>query len=151
MRQATRSDLGHGRDQAPRVGVLRLIQESRGGAELHELAGVEHAYAICELRHRPEIVRDEQDRRLNLSMQRAHELQDMRLHDDVERRGWLVHQEHVRTAGKRHGDHHPLSHAPAELVGIGSVDAPGVVELDKMQQLVRTDAGAFAIHAEVLT
>src|SRR5439155_17833710 len=78
-RQATGGDLGYGGDQAPRVGILRLLQESRGRAELHELASIEYPYAISELRHRAEIVRDEQDRRLDLSMQRAREREELLL------------------------------------------------------------------------
>ena len=126
-----------------------MIQDLGGRSQLHELARVEHADAIGELGHRGEIVRDEHDGGPDLAVQRPHELQDMRLHDDVEGGGRLVHQEHVRLAAERHGDHDPLLHAAAQLVRIGGGDARRVVELDQPQQLVRALAGALAVHAEM--
>ncbi len=51
-------------------------------------------------------------------LQLAHQLQDLRLHGDVQRRGGLVGDQQVRPAQQRRGDHHALAHAAGELVGI---------------------------------
>ena len=148
-RETTGADPRDGGDQASRVGIARMIQDLGGRSQLHELARVEHADAIGELGHRGEVVRDEHDGRSDLAVQRPHELQDVRLHDDVEGRGRLIHQEHVRLAAERHGDHDPLLHPPAELVGKGGGDARRVVELDQPEQLVGALAGPLAVHAEM--
>jgi hypothetical protein len=47
------------------------------------------------------------------------QLQDLRLHGDVERRGRLVGDQQVGLVGERHGDHHALALAAGELVRIG--------------------------------
>ena len=53
----------------------------------------------------------------------AHQVEDLRLDGDVERRGRLVGDQQLGIAGERDGDHHPLAHAARQLVGI-LVDAP---------------------------
>ena len=47
-----------------------------------------------------------------------HQFKDLSLDADVERRGGLVGEKQGRTAGKRHGDHDPLPHAPGELIRV---------------------------------
>ena len=148
-REPPGGDPRNGGDETPRVRIARMVQDLGGRSQLHELARIEHADAIGELRHRGEIVRDEHDGGPDLAVERAHELQDMRLHDDVEGGGRLIHQEHVGLAAERHGDHDPLLHAATELVGKGGGDARRVVELDQPEQLVRALAGALAVHPEM--
>ena len=46
----------------------------------------------------------------------AHEVEDLGLDRDVQRRGRLVGDEELRVAGEGHGDHHALAHPAAELV-----------------------------------
>ena len=40
------------------------------------------------------------------------QLQDLRLHGDVEGGGGLVRDQDVRAKGERHGDHHALALSP---------------------------------------
>ena len=54
----------------------------------------------------------------NSLLQRAQQVEDLRLDGDVERGRRLVGDQQVRGAGQRHGDHHPLAHAARELVRI---------------------------------
>ncbi len=54
------------------------------------------------------------------SPQRAEDLEDLRLHGHVERRGRLVGDDQRGLAEQGHGDHHALAHPAGELVGIGA-------------------------------
>ena len=56
--------------------------------------------------------------RVARGLQLAHQLEDLRLHGDVERGGRLVGDQQRRIAGQRHRDHHALAHAAGELVRI---------------------------------
>ena len=51
-------------------------------------------------------------------LQLAQQLEDLRLHGDVERRRRLVGDQQLRSAGDRHRDHDALAHAARELVRI---------------------------------
>ena len=61
---------------------------------------------------------------LSLLFRLGEELQDLRLHRHVERRGRLVGDEEVGLVGERHGDHHALALAARELVRVGAELAP---------------------------
>ena len=52
---------------------------------------------------------------------RAQQVQDLRLHGDVEAGGRLVRHEQPGGAGQGDGDDHPLAHAARQLVGVGVV------------------------------
>jgi hypothetical protein len=50
--------------------------------------------------------------------QPVQEIEDLRLHRDIERRRRLVGEQQGRPAQQRHGDHDALAHAAGEFVGI---------------------------------
>ena len=60
-------------------------------------------------------------RHVPLALQLAEQVEDLRLHGDVEAGGGLVGQEQPRGAGQGDGDHDPLAHAARELEGVGLV------------------------------
>ena len=60
-------------------------------------------------------------------------LQDLPLHDDVERGRRLVHDHELRVERERHGDDHALAHAARELVCVGARAA--LVDADEVEQL----------------
>ena len=74
--------------------------------------------------------------RVHLLGQSFHQVDDLRLDGDIQRRGRLVGDQHPRIARERDRDHHPLAHAARKLVrivvepGFGHRDADGVEELD---------------------
>jgi hypothetical protein len=68
-------------------------------------------------------VGDHHDRGVQLVLQAVHEVEDLRLHRHVERRGRLVGDEQLGVVAQRHRDHHALAHAARELVRVG-VGAP---------------------------
>ncbi len=118
----------------PRVGV-----QPRRRAFLDDLARVHDRDAVGDLEEQREIVRDEQHRELELALQVTHLLQDLALHDDVERGRRLVHDHELRVQRERHRDDHALAHAARELVGVGANAA--LVDADAVEQLARTREG----------
>jgi hypothetical protein len=63
----------------------------------------------------PEVVRDEDQRHVPVPPLLADEVEDLRLHRHVERRGRLVGEHQRRAARHRERDHHALAHATAQL------------------------------------
>ena len=123
-------------EQADRVRVLGLVEHLLRRALLDHLAGVHHADPVAHRADHAEVVGDQQDRRVGLGPQRAHEVEHLGLDGGVEAGGRLVEHEQLRVAGERHGDHDPLLHAARELVRIalhhplrvGDAHAPQRVE-----------------------
>ena len=94
---------GDRRRAAPRRrsirGATRAARACTGGAAaverapvavLHRPAGVHHEHVVGDLGDHSEVVRDQDDRRAELALQRAQQLEDLRLHGDVERGRRLV-------------------------------------------------------------
>src|SRR5438309_1095053 len=69
---------------------------------------------------------------------RPEELEDLRLHHDVERGRRLVGNDEARAAGERHRDHDALLLAPREFVRV--VVQPSGWQTDLLQQRARPDA-----------
>ena len=65
-----------------------------------------------------EVVRDQDHRQAELAAQLLEQLEDLRLHHHVERRGGLVADDQLGLAGQRERDHHALAHAAGELVRV---------------------------------
>ena len=75
---------------------------------LHLATGVHHHHPLRHLRHDAQIVRDEHDRGAGPGFELAHQVEDLRLDRDIERRGRLVGNQKPRLARKRHRDHDTL-------------------------------------------
>ncbi len=65
-----------------------------------------------------EVVRDQHDRGAEPLADVAHQVEDAGLDRHVERGRRLVGDQHLRVAGERHRDHHPLPHPAGELVRV---------------------------------
>ena len=63
-----------------------------------------------------EVVRDEEHREAEVALQILDLLEDLALHDDVERGRRLVHDQELGLERERHRDDHALAHAAGELV-----------------------------------
>ena len=141
--------LGLGREQMPGIGMLRVGEDILGVAGLDDLALRHHADALGHPPHDAEIVGDEQHRHAGLGLEITEELENLGLDGDVEGGGGLVGDEQVGLVGERHRDHHPLSLAAGELVGIGAEPALGVADADLLEQLEHADARRRVAHALV--
>ena len=109
-------------------------------AVLDDLAVVHHADAVGDLAHDAEVVGDEQHRHAEPLLRVLEQLEDLRLHRDVERGGRLVGDQQVRLVRQRHGDHHALALAAGELVRIAAQPRRRIGNADLVEQF--EDAGA---------
>ena len=99
---------------------------SSSTSRLLDLApGVHDDDAVGDVRHHAEVVRDQHDRHPEPRPQVLHHVEHARLDGHVERRRRLVGDQHLRLAGDRHRDHHPLAHAARELVRVLAQRASG--------------------------
>ena len=120
MRSRSRAvDRRHGGQQRLGVGVVRAREDDLGGPELHQPAEVEDGDAVGDVAHDAEVVGDEEVRDPLLRLQLDEQVQDRRLHRDVERRGRLVADDELWIAGERARDREPLLEPARELARAG--------------------------------
>ena len=135
-------DVGHAGEQAPRVGHPRVREDFLARAVLDRAAGVHDQDVVGHLGHHTQVVGDDDDRRVELALQVLEQVEDLRLHGHVERRGGLVRNEQSGVVDQPHGDHGALPHAAGELVRV-VVDTPvGLGDADPVEHLDRARLGA---------
>ena len=132
--------------------MLGLGEDLLDGTGLDDLPLGHHADAVRDLPHDAEIVRDEQNGHSELGLQVFEELQDLRLHRDVERGRGLVGDEKVRFVRERHCNHHALALAARELVRIGVEPFFCIADADLIEKLQHASADfrfrPAAVHVE---
>ena len=106
------------RQQAARVGVLRVAEQRPHRRLFDDAAGVHHGDAIRLLRDDAEVVGDEQQREAEARLQIAQQVEDLALDRDVERGRRLVGDEQLGLAGERRGDQRALAQAAGQLVRV---------------------------------
>ena len=128
----------------------------RAGAEdivraalLDNAAGIHDGDAAADIGDQAEIVADHQDGGASLGAQIPHQLDDLRLHGDVERGGRLVGDQEVRPACQRDGDHHALTHAARKLVRVFARPPLRRRNPHRAQHLHRLRPSLFARHRAV--
>jgi hypothetical protein len=129
--------------------MLRPAQKRGAAAALHDPAAVQHDHVIGHVGDHAEIVGDEQDRHAEFALELAHQLQDLRLDRDVERRGRLVGDQQRRIADQRHRNHRTLAQTARELERIGPERLRGIGEADPGQHLDRALPALGAGHVGV--
>ena len=98
--------------------MQRLAEQVRRRPRLHHLSEVHHRHRIAHVPDHPQVVGDEQIRHPVLLLDVLEEVQDLRLHGDVEGGDRLVGHHQFRGEGDRAGDPDPLTLPAGELVGI---------------------------------
>ena len=81
-----------------------------------------------------EIVGDEHDGHAETLLQRAQQIEDLRLDGHVERRRRLVGDQEIRLVGERHGDHDALALAAGHFMRIAVDAAFGFGNADELEQ-----------------
>src|SRR5262245_35371827 len=89
-------DRGH---EARGVGMFRAGEELTGGRDLDDAAAIHDGDAIGVAGYDAEIVGDQDQRGAGLARQLLQQVEDLRLHGDVERGGRLVRDDQPRRAG----------------------------------------------------
>ena len=98
--------------------MRRALEHIRDAAGLDQPSRIHHRYPVNELRHHAEVVRDQDHRHLELLLQRAEQVEDLRLDGHIQRGCRLVGQQQRRRACQRDRDHHALAHTAGELMRI---------------------------------
>ena len=104
--------------QGRRVGVPGRSQQPRRRTELDDAPGVHGRDAVGHALEQAQVVGDDDDRRAQLPHQRHERLDDLHLHQRVERGGGLVGDDQLGLARERRGDGRALQHPARELVGV---------------------------------
>ena len=98
--------------------------------DLDNAAEIHHADAARHVPDHGEVVADEEIGEAELVLQVAHQIEDLRLHRDIERRGRLVADDELGFRGQRARDRDPLPLAAGKFVRkfpaiVGDAARPG--------------------------
>ena len=121
-----------GSHQHAGVGVPRTIQHLLPAAVFNQAAGMHDADMGAHIRHHRQVVGDEDHTDVHILLEGSDGLQDLVLDDDIQGCGRFVGNDQRRVAGQRHGNDHPLAHAPGKLVGI--ILKPAFGDLHQVKQ-----------------
>ena len=142
-------ELGDGRQQRLGVGHLHLVEQHRGGRRLDDSSGVHHGDVVGSAGDDAEVVRDQDDGHVALTLLLGEQVEDLGLHGHVQRRGGLVGQEQLGPAGEGDGDHDPLAHAARHLVRVRVEPLLGLGDPDRLQERHCGLTGLGLVHAQV--
>ena len=112
---------------------MGCAKSSRAVGDLDDPAEIHHADAARHVADHGEVVADEQVGQAEPVLQVAHQVQDLRLHRDVERGGRLVADDELAFGRQRAGDGDALALSAGELVRI--LLAVRRMQADQRQQL----------------
>ena len=104
--------------ESHRVGMRRSFQDRPGGAMLHHAPGIHHRDLLAEIGDHADIVGHDDRGKPQLRAQRTEGVENLALHDHVQRGDRLVGDHQLRPQRQRQGDGGALAHATAELVRI---------------------------------
>ena len=104
--------------QRPRVCRLRIAEHGGCAAGLLDAAFLHHDEVVGDVLDDADVVRDEQIRDAELALQLEQQVQDLRLHRDVECRGRLIADDELGLDRERARDRDALALAARELVRI---------------------------------
>ena len=135
--------------QAHRIGMARTVEHVVGVALFDQPRGIHHDDAVGVARHHAEIMRDHDQRDIQLARQVLHQFEDLRLDGDVERGGRLVGDDQLGIAGEPDRDHDALAHAAGELMRILLEPARRIGNADQAEQFDGARARLVRVHAEM--
>ena len=126
-------------EQRPRVGMQRPGEDVLGRPQFDHPAKIHHQHPVADIAHRVQVVTDEQIGQVELLLQRAQQVEHLRLHRLVERGHRLIEDHHARLYRQRAGNVHPLLLTTGEFVRIALTEQVGV-EADLHQHVARDAA-----------
>ena len=106
-------DAGHGRQQRIGVGMFRLVEHGRRGADLDDATEIHHRGPVAQISDGRYVVRDVNDRQPEIAAEGAQEPQDARAHGHIEHRDRLVGNDELGAKHHRPGDGDALALAAA--------------------------------------
>ena len=112
------ADAWERRRERARVIVLGAVEDLECGALLDHLTGVHHRDAIARGAEYAQVMRDEHHAHAEIAHERGEQVEDLRLHHDVQCSCRFVGDDEIGCAGQGHGDHHALTLATRELMRV---------------------------------
>ena len=106
----------HCRHQPLRVRMLRILHDRRAWSDLDDLAQIHHRDAMADTLDDRDVVRDEQIGQAHVSLNVHHQIDDLRLDRDVERRYGFIGDQQLRRQRERPCDAQPLPLAAGEFM-----------------------------------
>ena len=103
------------------IGVLRIVDDLIHGAALDDPAGIHDGDAVAELGSKRQVVGDQDDAGAVVAVDAPHDVHNLGLNGDVQRRGRLVGEDQGRLANETDGNQRALLHAAGELVRVITV------------------------------
>jgi hypothetical protein len=84
---------------------------------LNDTTGVHDSDPGGHMLHHPEIMADQKIRCPEVSLQLHQEIQNLCLHRDIKRRGWLITDDHLWPKNESASDRNPLALATRQCLG----------------------------------
>ena len=134
--------------QAPQRAVVVDAHDLAAAMELDRM--VEHAVhgdEVGDMLHHGKVVRHEQVGEVQPLLEFEDQVEDLRLHRDVEGGDGLVEDQHRRLEGERPCDTHALSLAAREFVRVAVGDTR--IQSDQFEQFADAGAGSGLVEPEV--
>lgn len=103
-------------------------------AFLNDSPAIHDRNAVGDFNRRAEIMRDENHRQAQLSLQLAQEQKHLDLHRGIECGGGFIGEQQLGSTGERKCDHGPLAHAAGHLVRVGGQPALRAGDADPLKQ-----------------
>ena len=129
--------------------MLRGVKNVVHCALLNDLAVTHDDHAVAHAGDYAHVVGDQHDAGAGLPLQLVHQLQHLRLHGHVKRRGRLVGDQQFWSAQHGDGNHHALAHAAGQLVRELVKPAGGFRNADVLQPVDAALVGLVAFQAFV--
>ena len=99
--------------------------------------------------HKSQVVRDDEDRQIELRAQASQNIQHLGLDCHVQGRRRLIRDDHRRVAGQCHRDHDALPHSTTELVRVVTQPPRGVRHANQLKKLDGATICCLSAHREV--
>lgn len=81
---------GHSSQEVYRVGMFGVAQDLAHRSVFHHLSEIHDRYSVSDLCDHTEVVSNEHHRHAQPLLKTAHQLKDLGLDRDVQRRGWFI-------------------------------------------------------------
>ena len=143
------SDIRDGTKQALGIFVTRTIKNVLRRTAFTDASAVHHDDFITHICDDAEVMGYHNDRHPELLLQILHQLQNLCLNGNVQRRRRLIRDQNIRLTRKRHRDHHALPHTARKLIRILLDPLFRLVNADKRQHLDRARLRLFSFAARV--
>ncbi len=129
-----RFDFRNRRDERAAVGVVLVSEQFFCRRFFDDLAEVHDGDLVGDVFDHRHVVGDEHVGKVQPVLEVLHQVEDLRLNGDVERRDGLVAHDELGLQGERPGDADALAPAPVELMRVGRMEA--VLEFDHLHQFL---------------